>query len=111
MKNVIKKIEKEESLVGIIIGCQNRLGDNQKSKAMLTDTMYVQKQEKARTFLWAPETWFMRIILLLTHSKHMMEGLNITGAHDAYKSSDCDNDKTDERINRDEMWDEIDRVQ
>ena len=98
-------------MLGMIIGCQNRLGGNQKSEAMLNDIMYIQKYEKARTFLWPPETRFMRVILLLTHSKHMTEGLNTTGAHDACKSSDCDNDTTDERINRDEMRDEIDRVQ
>lgn len=39
-----------------------------------------------------------------------MEGLNKTGAHDAYTSTDCDNDTTDEKINRDEMWDKIDKV-
>ena len=111
MKNVIRKIENEESLVGIIIGCQNRLGGNQKSDAMLNDIMYIQKYEKARMFLWPPETRFMRVILLLTHSKQMVEGLNTTGTHDAYTSSDCENDTTDERINRDEMWDEIDKFQ
>ena len=97
-------------MVGINIGCQNRLGGNRKSKAMLNDIMYIQKCEKARTFSWPLETRCIRVILLLTHPKHMMKGLNTTGAHDAYKSSDCDNDTTDERINRDEMWDEIDRV-
>ena len=58
---------------------------------------------KTRKFLWALDTRFVNILLLLKTFKRMMGGLCATVAHDVYKSFNFDHDFIDDRINGDEM--------
>ena len=105
----IGKLDQVAKLVETVIDIQNWFGGNQKVAAILNN-MCLKVYGQTRKFLWAPETCFVKILLLLKQFKRLMGALRATVEGDAYKSLHSVDTSIDDKITGEVMWDELDRV-